>query len=347
MNITFLRNPNGSPREIVLVTSTGRVLTTTKDNPNWAKIQTAVSAKDEAALIKLISLKESVKAFGEHVVGRGDIDVKGDKVLYRGEPLYGEDVNRIIAYLNGGFPTESMILFLEDKLLNPSPVSVDALYMFLENKGMPITDNGTVLGYKGVAADGFSINTGAEPLIDGIRREGGSIRNFIGDVIAMDRRYVCADNHQPCGPGLHVGSQNYARNWAGGGKVMVVEFRPRDVVSVPTMEHEKLRVCRYRVVGELNGDYLGDTYNSDYVRPNTAPDPDVVEAVEIPAEKDYSNLYSISDWSKGQSAGFKDGKAHQKRSFYECDRGRSFKRFSKEFVDGYLGGYRDGRATNE
>ena len=74
MNITFLRNPNGSPREIVLVTSTGRVLTTTKDNPNWAKIQTAVSAKDEAALIKLISLKESVKAFGEHVVGRGDID---------------------------------------------------------------------------------------------------------------------------------------------------------------------------------------------------------------------------------------------------------------------------------
>lgn len=330
----------------MLVTSTGRVLTTTKDNPNWAKIQSAVQAKDEKALISLISLKESVKSFGIEVKGRGEITVDCDKVFYRGTQLYGEDVNRIIAYLSGGFPTESMILFLEDKLLNPSLTSVDALYMFLENKGMPITDNGTVLGYKGVRADGFSINTGAEPLIEGIRVN-GSIRNQIGDVVAMDRRYVCADNHQPCGPGLHIGSQNYARNWAGGGKVMVVEFRPRDVVSVPTMEHEKLRVCRYRVVGELNGDYLGNTYNSDYVRPHTAPDPDVAVEVETPAEKDWSNLYSISDWSKGQTAGFKDGKAHAKRKFYECDRGRSFKRFAKEFVDGYLAGYRDGRATNE
>lgn len=366
MNTSFLRNPDGSPRELVLVTSTGRVLTTTKDNPNWAKIQKAVEAKDEQLLINLVSLKESVRNFGSDVVGRGDITIVGDKVFYRNSQLYGEDVNRIIAYLSNNHPTESMILFLEDKLLNPSPVSVDALYMFLENKGMPITDNGTVLGYKGVRGDFFSINTGAEPLIEGTRVN-GSIRNSIGDVIAMDRRYVCADNHQPCGPGLHIGSQNYAKNWAGQGRVMVVEFRPRDVVSVPTMEHEKLRVCRYRVVGELNGDYLGNTYNNDYVRPETAPDPDEASAVEIATEDaelteilaevektvakarkiaDYSNMYNISDWSKGQATGFKAGKAHAKRKFYECDRGRSFRRFSKEFVDGYLAGYRDGRSTN-
>ena len=65
--------------------------------------------------------------------------------------------------------------------------------------------------------------------------------------------------------------------------------------------------------------------------------------IETPAEKDWSNLYSISDWSKGQATGYKHGKAHAKRLFYEVDKGRKFKRYSTEFVDGYLRGYRDGR----
>jgi hypothetical protein len=218
---------------------------------------------------------------------------------------------------------------------------VASLYMFLENKGMPITDNGTVLGYKGVGDDYFSKNTGSEPLVEGIRNERGAVRNKIGDVIHMNRRYVCADNNQGCAGGLHIGSKNYATGWAGqGGRVMVVEFSPEHVVSVPTTEHEKLRVSKYRVVGELNGELLNDTYNNDYVRPDTDSDPDTLN---LPEDKDWSNLYNISDWSRGQSQGYKDGKSHQKRTFYECDRNRKFKKYSNEFIQGYLTGYRDGR----
>jgi hypothetical protein len=178
----------------------------------------------------------------------------------------------------------------------------------------------------------------------------------------MDRRYVCADNGNPCGPGLHIGSKNYATNWAGNGRVMVVEFSPEHVVSVPNAEHEKLRVYRYRVVGELNGDFLGNTYNNDYVRPAQAVEPDEVIEVETADETDIIlaeiesegnaktiklpdfKRFNISDWSKGQAKGFKDGKAHQKRMYYEEDRGRKFRRVSSEFVDGYLAGYRDGRS---
>jgi hypothetical protein len=336
MNITFIPN-----RSVTLVTSDFRVLTATKDCPNWSKIEAAIKANDERALIEAIDIKESVKAFGKNARNRGNIEIRDNQVFYRGEKLYGEDVTRILSYLKGGFPQESMIKFLEAKLRNPSPTSVESLYMFLENKGMPITDNGTVLGYKGVREDYFSVNTGDEPLIEGIRNSSGSVRNQIGDVVAMDRRYVCNDNGQPCAAGLHIGSKNYATSWAGNGHVMVVEFSPEYVVSVPTTEHEKLRVCRYRVVGELKGDVLDDTYNGDYVRPETSADPD---SVELEEEKDWNHLYSISDWSKGNSKGAKDGKNHQKRLFYECDRGRSFRKYSKEYVEGYLAGYRTGRS---
>ena len=348
MNITFIPN-----RSVTLVTSDFRVLTATKDSPNWAKIEAAIKHKDEQALVNAISVKESIRTFGSGVKGRGDITIKNDNIFYRGEKLFGEDVNRILSYLSGGFPEESMILFLESKLRNPSPDSVASLYMFLENRGMPLTDNGTVLGYKGVNDDYFSKNTGSEPLVEGTRNERGAVRNKIGDVIHMNRRYVCADNNQGCAGGLHIGSKNYATGWAGqGGHVMVVEFSPEHVVSVPTTEHEKLRVAKYRVVGELNGDLLGDVYNSDFVRPTNSPDPDTYTfegpdfnpgSAPIPT-KVPANLYNISDWSKGQSAGYKDGKSHQKRKFYEDDRGRSFKKHSREFIDGYLTGYRDGRS---
>ena len=119
---------------------------------------------------------------------------------------------------------------------------------------------------------------------------------------------------------------------------MVVEFSPEHVVSVPTTEHEKLRVHKYKVVGEISiGEILDNTYNGDYVRPDSDVDPDTLE------ETDWSHLYNVSDWSRGQSSGYKDGKAHQKRKFYEEDKGRSFKKYSLEFVSGYLVGYKDGR----
>jgi len=338
MKTVYLRSKDGSPRELMLVTSAGQVMTVARDNPNWKKIEAAVTLGDEQTLIKLISIKESIRSFGDGVKGRGDITIKNDTIFYRGEKLFGEDVNRIISYLKDGLPQESMIRFLEAKLLNPSPESVASLYLFLENRGMPLTDNGTVLGYKGVESDFYSKNTGEEPLIEGIRDDRGKIRNQIGDVVWMDRRYVCADNSQACAGGLHIGSKDYATGWAdSNGHVMVVEFSPEHVVSVPTSEHEKLRVHKYRVVGELSG-VLGDTYNSDYVRPENAPNPDETAVVEDEVER-----YNISDWSRGQTKGIKDGRSHQKRLFYECDKGRTFKKYSKEWVDGYLAGYRTGR----
>lgn len=355
MRTALQRNPDGSPRSLLVVASNGAVHTVAKDHPNWRRILAALELQDESSLVQAISMTGTIETFGDDVRGRGDITFDGTaRVLYRGVQLFGEDIDRMLAYKAGGFPEESMVLFLEAKLRNISPRSVESLYKFLDNKGMPLTDNGTVLGYKGVRSDYFSINTGQEPLIEGTRDDRGGIRNAIGDVVAMDRRYVCADFDNPCGPGLHIGSRNYATNWAGNGRVMVVEFSPEFVVSVPTVEAEKLRVSRYRVVGELNGAFLGNVYNNEYVRPATEPTPPPapveIESPVVPEVVEKAKKLVVigkpaprTDFGRGQSDGYKDGKAHQKRKFYEVDRGAKFDDYSPEYVSGYLLGYRNGR----
>jgi len=340
MNITYIPG-----RSITLVTSKFKVLTASKDNPNWSKIEAAVKANDEQTLINLISPKKYVEGFGN----TGKIEVRGSDVFYRGEKLFGEDVNRIFAYLSSGAPEASMLKFLDAKFKNVDTNSVTSLYRFLENKEMPITDNGTVLGFKGVRSDLYSVHTGQEPLISGVRRSDGSILNDIGETVWMERRYVDCNANNPCGPGLHIGSRRYAKGW--GPRVMVVEFSPEDVCMVPNNSCEVLRVNKYRIVGELTeGDYLGETYNGDYSRPVETPEPEEVEVeVVIEPAKTVSktpnreNIFNISNWSRGQAEGFKDGKAHAKRKFYEVDKGSTFKKYSKEFINGYLVGYKDGR----
>ena len=344
------------PNRFISVTSSRnfKTHTATADNPNWAKIMAAVKNKDEEAAIKAISFKEQVTGFGEGIVGSGDISIVGTNVYYRGQQLNGIDIDRMIAYITGGFPKESLVLFLEAKFRNTFPESVQSLYGFLNNKQMPLTDNGTVLGWKGVDANYNSIMTGNEPLISGVRNSNGSISNRVGELVWMERKYVNADPENTCAPGLHIGSMSYAKGW--GAKTMIVEFSPEHAVMVPRVEQsDKLRVYKYRVVGEADDrTYLGNTYNNDFVRPAADKQPERIEIHGKDVAEVIDNLKAIAankgnkpaartDFGRGQADGYAAGKAHAKRKFYECDRGQDFAEASKDYVSGYLLGYRNGR----
>jgi len=258
MIFTYIPN-----RNLTLITSENKVLTITSDNPNWTEILAALKRDDESSIIRLMSIPKTIEAFGTKVPERGEIEVRGSEVFYRTEKLYGEDVSRILTFVTDGIPHTGMIKFLERKLKNPSKNSVDSLYNFLENRGMPLTPEGKFRGYKGLNADYSSKNTGAEPLISGIRLANGSIDNHIGQSPRMERRFVCDDFNQGCGPGLHVGSLEYAMGWAGSeGRVVIVEVDPADVVSVPNAEHTKLRACAYTVVSDCT-EKLPNVYTSE------------------------------------------------------------------------------------
>ena len=142
-----------------------------------------------------------------------------------------------------------------------------------------------LVGYKGVSVyHGETITVNNGELKDGDlvdKYTGKSYRNNIGDVCEMKRRQVCDDHTIGCDSGLHVGTFEYASDWAGaGGVVVLVKFNPKDIVSVPSdCECQKMRVCKYEVVDIARGILEEPVYASNSV------------ADEIEDEHEYDDDY--------------------------------------------------------
>jgi hypothetical protein len=82
----------------------------------------------------------------------------------------------------------------------------------------------------------------------------------------MTRSKVDDDRGRGCSNGLHAGALNYVAGYGSlesGDKIVIVKINPADVVSVPSdCNYEKLRTCRYEVVGEYQGELLKPLYSS-------------------------------------------------------------------------------------
>jgi hypothetical protein len=137
---------------------------------------------------------------------------------------------------------------------NVSERAVQESYTWSSHKGLPITDDGMMVGYKGVAVhSGDTIKVKNGELKDGDHVDRYTLKTFrnnVGDVCSMKRRQVCDDHTQGCSSGLHVGTYEYACDWAGNtGVVVLVKFNPKDIVSVPSdCECQKMRVSEYEVI---------------------------------------------------------------------------------------------------
>lgn len=175
------------------------------------------------------------------------------------------------------------IAFLEKVQDNPNEHSREQLYDWLQAEDFSITSYGDIVGYKGVArdADNTLLSVRAGMAIVNGETITGQIPNAIGSVVEMPRSAVAHDPSESCSTGLHVGTFDYAHNWASGA-MLKVAVNPRDVVSVPTdAGGKKIRVCRYRVVDVIDapetlpvveddyeeecGDRWGDCYCDDCV----------------------------------------------------------------------------------
>lgn len=171
----------------------------------------------------------------------GLLRVEDNQVFYKQDELPETLVNRLMDIVSAGHgDITPYILFCQNVYANPSKNSRTQLYKFIEHKEMPITDDGHILGYKGVSDDYMDKYT-------------GKFSNAIGSVNRMERRDVDDDCNHHCSTGFHVGTKSYADGWAGyDGHVMIVKYNPKDAVSVPS-DHsfEKLRVTCYQVIDEI------------------------------------------------------------------------------------------------
>lgn len=334
---------------------------TTKDNPRWNDIINALRSGDAGLLVDLISIKTLVERFTD-----ANVNIKDGNVFFKGRPLRGLDVDRLLEYIRDNVPYQRLLRFLDRKQSNPSYRSINELYKFLEHREMTLTEKGTIIGYKGVASDYWSImgNT-ATVMITGQTNSGGHILNTVGADVRCDRSCVCDDYRQGCSPGLHIGSLAYAKGW--GPRVMVVEFDPADVVSVPyDCECQKLRACAYKVVGEYSGSLVTELSSLDNKETVTDDDgnedegecgcgyPLCEECRDGDDASDDGGDHVVDDggvlqaeadaYNDGYDLGMKDGKAHTARKHYTTDsEDESLSNKEVAYIGGYNDGYRKGR----
>jgi hypothetical protein len=214
----------------------------------------------------LYSAMRPVKSFVKKV---GGVTIDANGVYFNGKQMHNALTRRIMEFAQNGLDHQPMCLFLGKLMDNPSSRAVEELYNFLEYQNLPITDNGNILAYKGVKNDWYSITSGKVTLLQG-KEVGGCIYNGVGEVIEIPRNQVNDNADVGCSYGLHAGTLEYARDFGRGGRLVIVEINPADVVSIPKdCSHQKLRCSKYKVVGEYTAALDKPLYQSQWVDADT------------------------------------------------------------------------------
>jgi hypothetical protein len=220
------------------------------DHINYKLILDALPTATNDELLELVDLEKAISNFSD-----GLVEIKNGKVFFDGEEVHGSISKRILEFMSKGLPFQPLVNFLNNLMENPSMQSQKELYDFLEHELLPITEDGCFLAYKAVRSDYMD-------------KYAGKFDNHVGNVCEMNRAKVDDNRSVGCSQGLHAGALNYVANYGcadSGDHIMIVKINPKDVVSVPSdCNHEKLRTCRYEVVGEYQGELLKPLYKSDF-----------------------------------------------------------------------------------
>ena len=242
-------NPDPSTGFITVVLD-GERYSINAGNGLFSKALEAYKVNDWDAFIACVNPTIRLKSLYTSYEG---IEVKDGNLYVFGDPVHSTLATRVLSFLEAGLDCVHLFKFILKLNLNPSKRAVDELYTFLEHRALPITDNGNFLAYK-------AVNT------DYTDKYSGKFLNTIDAVLEMPRNKVDDDKNVGCSYGFHAGTVEYAKDFLGGsGHLMIVEINPVDVVSIPTdCQFQKLRTCKYKVVGEYEIDLTDPLYASRY-----------------------------------------------------------------------------------
>lgn len=256
--IPFIMNGNGTIS--VMLDGTMKPIDTA--HKNYDEIKEALKTKNWDVIPDLVNISKQVEeAIQNSTTASGKVSIRDGEVFYGATVIQNTLANRIVSMSKEGFDVGHMVAFLENLMENPSYRAVNELYDFLEVGAIPITENGTFLTYKKIKNDWTDIYT-------------GKIDNSVGAVCSMPRNMVNEDSSQTCSAGLHVCSYDYLPHFASSSndRVVICEVNPRDVVSIPAdYNNTKMRVCEYKVIGEV----------ADYKQHNTLSTSSVIHTEDV------------------------------------------------------------------
>lgn len=241
---------------VVTVVVDGVPYSAADTHPNYTEIIN-LALEDDESVVDLFDLSVVIARKFEQVSDR--VSIRDGRVYLDGDEkeIHTALNEQIVEFHKAGVDFMPLVNFYDKIEQNPNADSREQLYAWLKAHKFTITPEGDLLGYKGVKVlpDGSytSISQG-RAIVNGVEYN-GAIPNKIGDVVTMPRSEVEHNPSSGCSRGLHVGTWEYARDFAQG-EVLEVVVNPRDVVSVPhDCSAQKLRTCRYVVTGVAKGDY--------------------------------------------------------------------------------------------
>jgi hypothetical protein len=242
-------NPDLNSGHIFLVLD-GKDYSINAGNSSFSKALEAYNAKDWESFIYIVNPEIRLKSLYASYEG---IEVKDGNLYVFGDPIHSTIAKRVISFIEHGLDCVHLFKFILKLNMNPSKRAVDELYTFLEHRALPVTDNGNFLAYKAVREDYTDKYT-------------GKFLNTIDSVLEMPRNKVDDNKENGCSYGFHAGSVDYAKDFMNtDGHLMIVEINPADVVSIPTdCQYQKLRTCKYKVVGEYEIDLNDPMYASRF-----------------------------------------------------------------------------------
>lgn len=231
-------------------------------HPNFERICTALlTDADEEATLELFNEEAEVARRFERLSDR--VTVANGAVYFDGDEVDEVISRQIIRFMEAGVDDwKPLVAFWEKLSANPSEHSREQLLAWLNTHDFSISNDGDIVGYKGLSHDRNSIHSGGA-IVDDVDVS-GKVPNQDGSVIRMARSAVNANPSQGCSYGLHVGTYDYANSF--GQVVVEVRVNPINVVSVPTdCSAAKMRVCEYSVVREVERAYdspvVSDVYD--------------------------------------------------------------------------------------
>ncbi len=240
---------NGSVEYITVYVEGHEPLSADSTHPYFREIKDCVFHGDcGKAVIDLFDIAEAVSKRFQQLSER--VSVNGGVVFFDGDKQDDAVTRQILAFIDADKQDwQPLVNFMENIAANPTKHSREQLYDWLRVNDLRITDEGLIIGFKGVGpAPEYRSGRSGRATVDGETIE-GHIPNAPGSTVEMPRSSVQHDPGASCSTGLHVGNRDYASAYAHP-NLMEVHVNPRDVVSVPTdAGGDKVRVCRYKVIG--------------------------------------------------------------------------------------------------
>ena len=247
----YIISNNGSVNAFV----GGKPYTFSKSHENYDKLLSYL----ENGNVEHFEASYDIASTVEHYCD-GYVHVDNGELSWQGITMPELFTDRILQMRREGFYIDSMLNFLDNMNDNPSDQAIVELFDFMQNKHLPITDDGHFLAYKAVSPDFKDIYT-------------GNIDNSVGNEVSIERSKVDSNRNKHCSAGLHVGAIDYVKSYGGidldedndgGNQIVICKVNPADVVSVPSdARFQKLRTCRYEVVSLFNDIFETSVHMTD------------------------------------------------------------------------------------